>query len=135
MPTTLDTGWRIIKTAAAGLAKPGPMDPPQTFRVCRLDHRALVDLAGLRLDTSKPGLAELGTLPAWAEALLPSQFHWVNDDPSSLHPSQVAIHRGRTLYWTGQLLEGKVAVNRPAILHGGIDYASEADVPAGFIKK
>lgn len=132
---TLDTGWRIIKTAASGLAKPGPMDPAQTFRVWRLDHRVLVDLAGLRLDTTKPGLAELGTLPAWAEAILPDQIHWVNDDPSSLHVSQVAVHRGRTLYWLGQVLDGRVAVNRPPLLHGGIDYASEADVPPGFIKK
>lgn len=132
---TLDTGWRIIKTAAPGLAKPGPMDPPQTIRVRRLGERALVDLAGLRLDTSKPGLAHLADLPAWAEALLPSQVFWINDDPSSIHASQAAVHRGRQLWWVGQVLDGKIAVNRPPLLHGGIDYASEADVPAGLIKK
>ncbi|MGO2819412.1 MAG: hypothetical protein ACTIA5_01335 [Brachybacterium tyrofermentans] len=133
--TLLDTGWRIIKTASPGLAKPGPMDPAQTIRVRRLDGRALIDLAGLRLDTSKPGLAELATLPAWAEAIIPDQILWVNDDPSSLHASQIAVHRGRTIFWLGQVADGKVAVNRPALLHGGIDIASEADVPPGFIKK
>lgn len=132
---SIDSDWRPVKTAASGLVKPGPMDPPQSIRVRRLGDRALVDLSGLRLDTSKPGLAELATLPPWAEAIIPSQIHWVNDDPSSIHASQIAVHRGRTLYWLGQVVEGKVAVNRPALLSGGIDFASEADVPPGFIKK
>lgn len=130
----LDTDWRVVKTAAPGLAKPGPMDPPQTIRVRRLEHRGLIDLSGLRLDTSKPGAAHLGDIPAWAEALLPSQIHWINDDPTGFHASQIAVHRGRQLWWIGQVLEGKVAVNRPATLHGGIDYASTADVPPGWIK-
>lgn len=133
--STLDTDWRIVKTAAPGLAKPGAMDPAQTIRVRRLADRALIDLAGLRLDTTKPGAAHLADIPIWAEALIPSQIFWVNDDPSSFHASQVAVHRGRQLWWLGQVLDGKIAVNRPAILHGGIDFASVADVPPGFIKK
>ena len=126
--TALDTDWQIVQTAAAGLAPQGPMDPIQFFRVRRIGHTVLVDLSGLRLAPGN-GLANLGTLPPWATAAIPQQYHWVNDHPTSLHPAQVAVHCGRTLYVTGQVQDGRLVVNRPESLRGGIEFTTVAAFP------
>lgn len=126
---TLDTDWQVIQTAASGLAPQGPMDPIQFFRVRRIDSTVLVDLAGLRLDTTKGGLANLGQLPAWAAAAIGQQYHWVNDHPSSLHPSICAVHCSRTLYWTGQVIKGGIGVTRPEQLRGGLEFTTVAAWP------
>lgn len=122
----MDTGWHLIPTTAPGLAAPGKMDPRQAFRIRYAAGRVLVDLSGLRLDTSKPGLAELGTIPGWAVAAIPEQTFWINDDPAGIHQSVVSIHHGRTLYWAGSIHKGMVTVNRPATLHGGFEYTPDA---------
>lgn len=127
--TVLDTGWRIIQTAASGLAPQGPMDPIQCFRVRRIEHTVLVDLSGLHLDTSKPGIANLGHLPEWATAAIPQQYYWINDHPTSLHPAQAAVHCGTTLYCTGQIQDGRLVVNRPKQLRGGFEFTTVAAWP------
>lgn len=127
--TALDTDWQVIQTAASGLAAQGPMDPIQFFRIRRIDHTVLVDLAGLRLDTEKAGLANLGQLPAWAAAAIPQQYHWVNDHASSIHPSVCALHCARTLYWTGQVIKGGIGVTRPEQLRGGFEFTTTAAFP------
>lgn len=125
---SLDTDWQVIQTAAAGLAPQGPMDPIQFFRIRRIDNTVLVDLAGLRL-VKGAGLANLGQLPAWATAAVPQQYHWVNDHPTSLHPSVCAVHCGRTLYWTGQVVNGGIGVTRPEQLRGGFEFTTVAAFP------
>lgn len=127
-----DTDWQVIQTAASGLAPQGVSDPIQAFRVRRIDSRVIVDLSGLRLDTSKQGLCNLGHLPDWARPVLAQQYFWVNDHPTSLHPSLCAIHVGKTLYWTQQIADGKAVVNRPDSLRGGFEYTTLATVPEGF---
>lgn len=122
---TVDTGWHLIPTTAPGLAKPGPIQPRQVFRIRYTAGRILTDLSGLRLDQSTPGIAELGTIPGWAAAAIAEQTFWINDDPAGIHQSVVAIHQGRTLYWTGQIVKGVVSVTRPASLHGGFEYTPD----------
>lgn len=119
-----DTGWVPVQTAGAGLAAPGPMDPIQTYRVRRIEHTVIVDLTGLRLDTSKPGLANLGVLPDWARPILPDQYHWVNDAPGTLHPSVCATFSGGTLYWCHQIVNGQLSVTRPPVLAGGFEHTT-----------
>lgn len=114
--------WHRIPTDAPGLKKPGPSQPRQAFRIAYQPGRILVDLSGLALDQTVPGMAELGTLPSRAEAALSEQTWWVNDDPSGLHQSVVALHQGRVLYWVGSIRKGLLAVNRPASLHGGLEF-------------
>lgn len=126
---TLDTDWQVVQTAAAGLAPQGPMDPIQSFRVRRIDRTVLVDLSGLRLAQDGAGLANLGTLPAWAAAAIAQQYFWVNDHPTSLHPSQCAVHRSRVLYWTGQIVKGGLGVTRPEQLQGGLEFTTVTDFP------
>lgn len=127
--TALDTDWQVIQTAASGLAAQGPMDPIQAFRIRRMDDDVLVDLSGLRLDDTRPGLCNLGHLPDWGTALIPQQIFWVNDHPTSLHASMGAIHLGRVLYWTGQVQDGRIVVNRPAQLAGGFTFKTGAAFP------
>lgn len=124
----LDTDWQVIQTAAAGLAPQGPHDTIQFFRVRRIDHTVLVDLSGLALKKGA-GRANLGQLPAWATAVIPQQYHWVNDHPTSLHSSICAVHCGKTLYWEGQIQEGRVVVNRPELLRGGFEFTTVAAFP------
>lgn len=136
---SLDTDWQVTQTAASGLAPQGPMDPIQCFRVRRIDSKVIVDLTGLRLDETRIGIANLGHLPDWAAAAIPQQYHWVNDDPTSLHASLCAIHLGRVLYWTGTVHDGaitkgqkakeKITVARPAGLHGGFEFTTIAPWP------
>ena len=128
-PVVRDTGWQTIQTAASGLAEPGPMDPIQSFRVRRIEHTVLVDLSGLRLDQSKPGLRTLGVLPLWAVPVLRDQYFWVNDAPGTLHPSVVATFQGGTLYWVHQVQEGRLVVNPPAQLAGGFEFTTTRAFP------
>lgn len=128
-----DTGWQTVQTATAGLAVPGPNDPIQSFRVRRVDERVIVDLSGLKLDTSKPGLAMLGHLPDWAAPLLPHQYFWVNDHPTSLHPSVCSTFNGKVIYWNHQVLEGQIAVNRPETLRGGFEFTTLKPFPYSLI--
>lgn len=132
--TLLDTDWQVVQTAASGLAPQGPMDPIQFFRVRRIDHTVLVDLAGLRLLPGN-GLANLGQLPAWAAAANPQQYHWVNDHPTSLHASVCALHCSRTLYWAGQIVKGGVGVTRPEQLRGGFEFTTVAAFPHDLTPK
>lgn len=128
-PRVRDTGWQVIQTAASGLAAPLPNDPIQSFRLRRVENRVIVDLSGLALDTTGLGLANLGQLPSWATAALPHQFFWVNDHPTSIHASQCAIYNGRVIYWTAQVLDGRIATNRPTQLRGGIEFTTFAPFP------
>jgi hypothetical protein len=123
------TGWQIIQTAASGLKPQLPGEPIQCFRIKRTDNRVLVDLTGLRLDQEKPGLCNLGEVPEWAAAALKDQYFWVNDSPTTLHPSLCAIFRGRVLYWTETLAKGQLVVPRPATLSGGFEYVTDAPFP------
>ena len=125
---TLDTDWQVIQTAAAGLRPQGLQDPIQAFRVRRIDHTVIVDLSGLAL-AEGAGRANLGTLPDWARPILPQQQHLVNDHPTSLHTSICAVHVGKTLYWEGQVKEGRVVVNRPEQLRGGFEFTTVAAWP------
>lgn len=124
-----DTGWQTIQTAATGLVAPGPMDPIQSFRVRRIEHTVLVDLAGLKLDQSKPGLRNLGALPRWAVPTLTDRYFWVNDAPGTLHPSVVATFQGGTLYWVHQVQDGRLVVNPPAQLAGGFEFTTTRAFP------
>lgn len=128
-PAVRDTDWQTVQTAASGLAEPGPMDPIQSFRVRRIEHTVLVDLSGLRLNQSKPGLRTLGVLPLWAVPVLRDQYFWVNDAPGTLHPSVVATFQGGTLYWVHQVQDGRLVVNPPAQLAGGIEYTTTSAFP------
>lgn len=121
----MDTDWFLIPTTAPGLAKPGPTQPRQAFRIRRLSGQILIDPSGLRLDQTQPGIAELGTIPRWAAPALAEQSFWINDDPSGIHQSVVAIHHGRTLYWIGTIVKGLLSVTRPASLHGGFQYVPD----------
>lgn len=131
----MQTGWVTIETEEWGLAARGPMDPVQAFRVMRIDHNVIVDLGGLALDESKPGMARLGVLPDWAAAIIPKQFFWINDSPKSLHQSQVGLYGGVVLYWYAQLREGLMSVARPPSLHGGIEFTTDAPFPTHLIKE
>lgn len=130
----LDTDWQVIQTAAAGLRAQGPHDTIQFFRVRRIDHTVIVDLSGLEL-AAGAGRANLGTLPDWARPVLPQQYHWVNDHATSLHASVCAVHCGKTLYWEGQVQEGRVVVNRPGLLRGGFEYTTAAPFPHHLVTK
>jgi hypothetical protein len=124
------TDWQVVHTSAAGLAPQGPNDPIQFFRVLRVDHTVIVDLSGLRLDTTKPGLANLGHLPDWAcGAPLPHQYHWVNDSATSLHPSLCSLYYGKTIYWNQQVVKGLLAITRPETLRGGFEFTTLASFP------
>lgn len=116
----LDTWYTI--PAGPGAAPAGPSMPRQSFRIRATGGRVLTDLSGIALDQSVPGIAELGTVPGWAAALLSEQTWWVNDSPTSMHQSVIALHRGRTLYWVGQIVKGLVSVTRPVSLHGGVEW-------------
>ncbi|GAA1333970.1 hypothetical protein GCM10009592_28860 [Brachybacterium rhamnosum] len=129
---SLDTDWQVIQTAAAGLAPQGLNDPIQAFRVRRIDSTVLVDLSGLRLAPGA-GLANLGQLPAWAAPVLPHQYFWVNDSPTSLHASVCAVFVGKTLYWTGQVAEGRIVVNRPESLRGGFEFTTTTAFPRDLL--
>ena len=128
-----DTGWRTIQTAASGLATPGPNDPIQSFKVRRIENRVVIDLSGLKLDTSKPGLANLGVIPGWARPVLANQFFWVNDSATSLHQSVCSTFNGNVIYWNSQVLNGRIAVNRPESLHGGFEYTTALPFPADLL--
>ena len=140
----LDTDWQVISTAHPGVAHQSLMDPAPAFRVRRIDSTVLVDLGGIRLAPGA-GIARLGVLPDWAVAAIPQRYHWLNDSPTSLHASQVAVHLGRVIYWTGQLYRGeftdgkdatgKVIVTRPASLHGGFEHTTVAPFPEHLIKE
>ena len=127
-----DTDWQIIQTAAAGIRAQGPHDTIQFFRVRRIDSSVIVDLSGLAL-AEGAGRANLGTLPPWAVPVLAQQFFWVNDHPISLHPSVCAVHCGKTLYWEGQVQEGRVVVNRPALLRGGFEFTTTTAFPRDLV--
>ncbi|MFD2757120.1 hypothetical protein [Gulosibacter faecalis] len=129
----MKTDWQSIPTAASGLKPQMPGEPIQFFRVKRVGDRALVDLTGLRLDTEKPGLANLGHLPDWMRPELPHQYHWVNDSPTSLHPSLCSVYYGRTLYWHETLKDGMLQVQRPTTLRGGFEYTCTAPIPPELI--
>lgn len=140
----LDTDWQIIPTAHPGVRPQGLMDPVRSFRVRRINHTVLVDLAGLPL-VEGAGLARIGILPDWAAAAIPDRYHWVNDHPTSLHASQCAVYRGTTIYWTGQIVkgeltdgrtvDGKLAVNRPDALHGGFEHTTVAPFPHHLLEE
>lgn len=124
------TDWHSIHTAASGLAPQLPGEPIQFFRVKRINETVLVDLTGLRLDTSKPGLCNLGHLPDWATAALPHQYFWVNDSPKSLHPSLCSVYYGVTCYWNETLKDGLLQVQRPETLRGGFQFVTDAEFPS-----
>jgi hypothetical protein len=129
----MNTDWHSIPTAASGLKPLLPGEPIQFFRVKRVGDRALVDLSGLRLDQEKPGLCNLGHLPAWAKADLPHQYFWVNDSPTSLHPSLCSVYFSTTIYWNETLAKGLLGVQRPATLRGGFEFTSTAPIPPEII--
>lgn len=118
------TGWALVPANGAGVARPGGNDPDPVFRVARLGPTILVDLAGVPLNDSEPGMAMIGTLPSWATSAIADRYFWVNDSATGLHPSVCAIHQGAALYWCHQIIKGQVAVNRPAALHGGFEYTT-----------
>lgn len=130
----LDTDWQVIQTAAAGLRPQGLHDTIQAFRARRIDSTVIVDLTGLEL-AEGAGRANLGQLPPWAVPVLPQQYFWVNDHPTSLHASVCAVHVGRTVYWEGQVQEGRIVVNRPAQLRGGFEFTTTAAFPHDLIAK
>lgn len=123
------TGWQSFQTAASGLAPQTAMTPIQKFRVMRVGSRVLVDLTGLRLNQDGQGIANLGELPHWATAAIPNQYFWVNDSPHSLHASQCAVFQGQTLYWTAQVNNGLLVVNRPETLRGGFEFTTITKFP------
>lgn len=94
--------------------------------VIRLDKRpgsTVLDLTGIPIDPTTPGPAHLATLPAWAHPPV-DLTATILDDPNSVHPQMISI-RGGQVWWIGQWRDGRLIVNRPASLHGGLTYPTK----------
>lgn len=96
---------------------------PPVLRIDRRPGTIILDLTGLPIDQATKGAAHLATLPSWAWP--PCDLTGtVLDDPTGIAPQLISIRAGQ-VWWLGQWLDGRLVVNRPATLSGGLTYPTK----------
>lgn len=112
--------WTTIPAKGPGL-RSTPM--PAVVRVDKRPGVIILDLTGLPIDQSARGAAHLASLPGWAWP--PTDLTaTVLDEPTGIAPQLITVRAGQ-VWWLGQWLDGRLVVNRPPTLSGGLSYPTE----------